>query len=557
MPVNYVAEDAHGNESSFDENHLLSELKAAGHDAQNTTPDGRSLIMGVPDAKGNTVQYNVPIDKALESLGYHIKSATPANSEKAINSNWGAMLQSLPDDDSVRQHFLADKLAKQGLPNDNIIGSGNDWHFYDPQTHKWHQITEEPRIDNATGAKSAALALPHIVGSTLGGIGGGLGGLAAGMGIGAVPGAIAGTALGGAAGEALRQGGLSLADEDYRHAVEGNLGASALNVAKTGGIDAAAHGIMRGAGALVPNSVKALPGQVVGKGMAYLGKGIKNTAKGIADAKLGTDVVAGFNPLTQTASLATDAAQIPAGAAKFAVEGAKATGNSPAARSVIGPQMGDALAEGAEKLGVKRAPSGWSEKIMAKSEEAAQRMAGQPKTPEQIVPNARDYLGNAVARRRAGAVVDATPGLEKSMAEEAAAGERLAGQYGIQGEEARAIGAGQGRDYREGLLRKELGADEGKKYAGNWGDALGGTIHGLGQVGKGGAAVINGATRAGLRTIQGAGAGIEGLGVGIHGASTLGGPLGVQTGVGQALRIGDTALEKKLRDYYRRLTTKP
>jgi hypothetical protein len=214
--------------------------------------------------------------------------------------------------------------------------------------------------------------------------------------------------------------------------------------------------------------------------------------------------------------------------------------------------MGDALAEGAEKLGAKRAPSSWAARTMAKSEDAAAALGGEAPPAERVVPNARDYLGNAVARGRAGAVVDADPEIAKAIAEETAAGQRMAGKYGIEGEDARAIGAGQGRDYREGVL-----SEEAKKYANNWGDKLGGAIHGAGQVGKGVNAAINSATRAGLRGAQGLGSGLETAGVLTHGASTLGAPVAVQQAAGQGLRLGDTALEKKLRDYYRRLTTKP
>lgn len=548
MPVNYTAQDADGNEMTFDAQHLLSELKAAGYDAQNTSADGRSLIMGEPDAKGNVVQYNVPVEKAMESLGYYVKAAMPKNSDQAINPQWGAMVQSLPNDDVTRQHFIEHKLAKQGLPNQNVIGSGNEWHFYDPETHKWHQVTEEPKISNKTGLYSAALAAPHVIGSTLGGIAG----AAAGGGVASIPAGLAGTAAGGMGGEALRQAGLSLYDPEYRAAVEENMGNTVGNVAMTGGVDAAAHGVMRGLGAVVPKSVAQFPGQVVGKGMAHAGTLIRKAAGGIADSKFMTGLSSGLNPVFGSPAIAADLLEAPAIAAKGAIQGAKSLGNSPGARSVMGPRLGDALAEGAEEISVKRAPSGWAQQAMADTERGASNMTGHLTTPETVAPNVRDFLGNTVARGRAKATFNANPALRQTMAEETEAGARMAGQYGIEGEEARAIGAGQGRDFMNNFVREEA-----KKYPNNVGDTVGGLLHGASQVGKGANAVINQATRAGLRTVQGLGGAMEGAGVALHGGATLGAPAAAQSVISQGLRGGETEAEKKIRDYYRRSALKP
>jgi len=548
MPVNFTAQDEHGNESTFDAQHLLSELKAAGYDAQNTSADGRSLIMGEPDAKGNVVQYNVPVEKAMESLGYYVKSALPKNSQPAINPEWGAMVNSLPDDDDTRRHFIEHKLDRQGLPNQQVIGSGNEWHFYDPESHKWHQVTEAPKISNRTGMYSAALAAPHVIGSTLGGIAGG----AAGAGAASIPLGIAGTAAGGMGGEALRQAGLSLYDPDYKTAVEENPGSSLGNVAMTGGIDAAAHGIMRGVGAAIPQSIAQLPGQVIGKGVANAGTLVRRGAKAIADSKFMTGMASGLNPVFGSPAIAADLMEAPAIAAKGLVQGSKSLGNSSMGRKVLGPQIGDALAEGAEEISAKRAPTGWAQKAMADTEKGASNITGHQMTPEATAPNIRDYLGNAVARGRAKAAFNADPELGKAMSEETEAGLRMARQYGIEGEEARAIGAGQGRDYMNNFVREEA-----KKYPNNIGDTVGGLFHGASQVGKGANALMNQTTRAGLRTVQGLGAGMEGAGVALHGGATLGAPAATQAVLSQGLRAGETEAQKKIRDYYRRTSINP
>jgi len=548
MPVNFTAQDEQGNESTFDAQHLLSELSAAGYDAQNTSADGRSILMGEPDAKGNVVQYNVPVEDAMKSLGYYVKSALPKASEQAINPEWGALVQSLPNDDDTRRHFIESKLGKQGLPNQQVIGSGNEWHFYDPASQKWHQVTEEPKISNKTGLISAALAAPHVIGSTLGGIGG----AAAGAGLGSIPMGIAGTAAGGMAGESLRQAGLSMYDPEYKSAVTENPGSSLGNVALTGGIDAAAHGVMRGAGALMPKSIAQLPGQVIGKGMANLGTLTRKAAGKIADSKLMTGFSTAFNPVLGQPAIAADVLELPAIAAKGIVAGGKALGNSTAGRRVLGPQLGDAIAEEAGEISAKRAPTGWAQKAMAGTEEGASNMTGHRMTPEATAPNVRDFLGNAVARSRAKATFDASPELGKAMSEETAAGLKTAGQYGIEGEEARAIGAGQGRDYVNNYLRQEA-----KKYPSNWGDTVGGVVHGVGQVGKGANAVMNQATRTGLRAVQGVGGAMEGAGVAIHGGATLGAPAASQSMLSQGLRAGENEADKRIRDYYRRTHLNP
>jgi len=258
-----VKHQGQGDAERVDNAHVMQELGRMGYNPQNMSPDGQTVTL--VDANG---PYEVPVQKALENLGYQVSeiSVMPeASNFDGISAQLRLGVAKMPND-IMRQQYLEQHLREQGIPNPKVVGSGRDWHMYDPETSKYKALTNTPEWDGYDAAE-AAIELPRVLGGALGGVGAGLLGLPSGPG--AIAAAAAGVGAGGAAADTAVRALLAGIDPAYKTISEENLGAHGKDIGINAAIDTATMGLLKGGGQVLSKMgpVGGAANQVINQGV--------------------------------------------------------------------------------------------------------------------------------------------------------------------------------------------------------------------------------------------------------------------------------------------------
>ncbi len=489
MPALDYTVEKDGQTDVMDDGHIMTQFQQAGYPVQGVSADGMYLIGQDPAGpKGQpSPQYKVPITKALGTLGYNVKGAQPIKSDDStVEPMLSGMVSQMPSDDNMRKAYIEHTLKSRGVDNPQVMGHGNDWHVYNPNTQQWAQLSKSPGMDMA-GVASAGLALPHMLGALAGGTAGAL----AGSGVASVPLAAGGAALGSAAGSALEQLAMAKLDPDYAAVLPGHMSEVATGALKDAGLDAAGEGVgaplAKVAGRMLQPAVDLAGGALDGAG-SLIAKGAGKLAGSDSAVNLATDFVnpiPGVNTLGQVAQ----GLQLPQDLVRV---GAKAPGFL-ASNKVTAPLFSE---ENQGLLG------GITDALHAQGN------------------NAEGILGGLVGGRakKAAAAYLADPAAQQAESE-AANGAMLMGQkYGITDEDAlHELASGMAGDYRKQEIQRLMtqGSEEG-----NWGHQLGKVLDQAGAAGQGLQAVANASTRGVLRAAQGAGIAAQGVGKAIGPATS-------------------------------------
>lgn len=484
--MDFHVENQQGHAGVVDDDHVLSQLKQMGYPVAGISADGMHVTFNDPQQG----QYQVKTQDALKEMGWNVKSMLPSSPDyDNIQSSWRAGIESLPQDDDMRKAYLEAKLRRQGIQDPSIVGTGSDWHVFNPQTSQWIALTNKPGIDTSDLAEVAAAA-PHFLGSALGGTAGGALGTGLGGPVGSVAGAAVGAGLGGAGGDALERYAMSRFDPEYRQIASQHFGDVAKDVAKTGGMDALTFGGLKALGLASPALRTMIAKGPVSTGLKTLGAATEGAgalagggAKALAGSPGASEFAANFVPGLGDAMNVGELAQLPGSA----VRAIPRTLNWLGSNEVVAPLFGD---EGAAGL----------------------------RSAAEAIAKPRAGMGPSTAQTFARALGGAE---ESSTVQEA--GNALGNLF--------EKGAGW------------AGYPEGGEAAGRFGEALGRSAGHLENVGRGVTRTGVGAFRMGMRGVQGVGRGAQMIGAGARNLGTMAQPLEVPA----AARYGVGKAEEALR----------
>jgi hypothetical protein len=391
---------ADGQDHSIDSTYLFNTLAQEGANPVKISPDG--LTVTLRDAEGD---YDVKAQDILKDKGWQVKGVAPvAPVTDHAKPEWRAAVSQLQDD-TMREAYIRGQVQKLGVENPVVVGSGRDWHVFNPATGQWVAATNSPDWDS-TDLVEGGLMGARAAGSVLGGI---AGTLAAGPGAGTA----AGAGLGGMATDVGMKTALGAMDPDFAELEMANLPKVGAHVAAGGALDAVTGGV----GKFLPG-IGSRVAQGTGAALETAGKGVSALA-GLAKKPLAADILGGV--AAPNASLGAFGAQIPAGAVKSIPRAAE--------------WAGEKLAQGAESLGAKGFGSGlvddlwmaggkmadWGRKIgtprgaPSPLQAYTARMAGKDTTTR--TATTQDVLGNLAEEyvpsqaRRAAAMGDALEGM--------------------------------------------------------------------------------------------------------------------------------------------------
>ncbi len=488
--LDFSVENQQGQSAVVDDDHVLSQLKGMGYPVAGVSADGQHITFQDPQ-KG---QYQVKTQDALKEMGWTVKGAMPSNPDyENIQHEMRLGIESLPKDDDMRKAYIEAKLRRGGIADPQLVGNGSDWHVFNPQTSQWIALTNKPGFDTSDLVEAGA-GLPHFLGSALGGTAGGTLGSLGGP-VGSVAGAAGGAGLGGGLGDTLEKYLVSKVDPDYKQVASQHMGDMATDVLKTGGLDAATFGGLKALGLASPALRTLISKGPVSSGLKGLGAATEGAgflagrpAGMLASSPAASEMAANFVPGLGDALNGAEMARLP-GAGLRAIPRAL---NWLGSNEVVSPLFGEEGAAGlrglAEEVGSSRAGSATQEAV----EGISKALGGSG--PNSTVQQARNVGGN--------------------LFEKAAHG---------------------------------LGYPEAAAGAGKAGEAFGGALGHLENVGTGVTRMGSGLFRAGLRGVQGAGRGLEGAGGLLRNAATIAQPLEVPALTRYGLGRGSEEVQRRLR----------
>lgn len=317
MTLEFKVESQDG-ATSLTSNDIAQAFQAQGFQQATLSPDGQTIHL--VDASGGTAELNVP-----EFVGGKSKvlSMTPVEGlvdTSMVDPGLRASIGALGNHNDLKQLYLQGQLREKGFKDAKVVGSGDDFYFFNPETGKYSALTNKPGFDFSDAAgfiPKAAETVLGIGGSIAGGLGLGAIGAATGTGLlpgaGTVAGGIAGgslgSAIGGATGRQMFDSAAQLLNPDlmpYMNSEEfmsgrnreavfdaaggalGGVGSAFLPKLMSKGVASTA---LSKAGGAVEKT-----GDIIGKGAAYLGseEALPRIARGISE---------GFVPITGQAQI--------------------------------------------------------------------------------------------------------------------------------------------------------------------------------------------------------------------------------------------------------------
>lgn len=471
---------------------IFQQLAQQGYQPLQVSADGQQVTM--QDQQG---QYQMPMAAVLNNLGMpQIVGGKPLDADyEHADPMWRALVTKLPDDDQRRQ-VLTQILQQRGIENPTLMGSGRDWHVYNPTNNSWIGMTNHPDWDK-TDLVEAGLEIPRIAASGL------AGGAATTMSGGNPLAGMAGAAAGGGAADALERGALAMLSPEYRSVVGQNPGANASDLVKNMAWDAAGMG----AGKLAGKGLSRLTGGLAeeaapisammrgGGAATRVGGELAHGAASLVDKPVGRELGAAFLPGLAEAQGVGMLAEAPAWLARKGAQGIGALGESGTLQRNL-PRAADAL-------------SGFSERLLRnRAGQAAptlmQRMSGKPLMQGAThTLDARNVMGNGAE--------SITSRVRQMMGKGAAPEElrdalqgayRESRRYGLNPAESARIGRQAAQDFQGQYMRA---TDPVTRRAGQLGEKAGEYMNLAEEAGGHLGRVASGVAGAGIKSVKGLG----------------------------------------------------
>lgn len=450
---------------------VFQTLAEQGFNPTAVSPDGQMVTM--QDGQG---EYQTPMSAVLNNLGMgQMVGMKPLDADySSADPMWRALVHKLPNDND-RRAVLQQILQQRGVQNPTIVGSGRDWHVFNPEGNYWVGLTNNPEWD-ATDLVEAGLEAPRFVAS-------GLAGGAAAAGTGGNPFAgMAGAAAGGGAVDAMERGALAFFSPEYRQHLSQNPGATAADIAKGMAFDAAGMGIGKLAGKALGRATggmatEAAPLSALARGGGTAGRvggELTETMAGALDGPVMSDLATSFVPGAAEAQGLGYLMEAPAWLARNSAKGIDKLGG--AVEGAL-PRVGQGLKNVAGRMTQPRGniPAGDTRNVVGNVMEGGMARARSAMGHGPHAEEMYDYWRRAsVAARKAGA----------SPNEARAAGDRAAQEF-------------EGRFMR--------GSDPATRAAGNAGEKLGEYMNLAEEGGRNLGRVAVGGVRLGLKGVKTAG----------------------------------------------------
>jgi hypothetical protein len=264
------------NSGTFSLDTVVETLGSEGVPIAGLSADGFTAFVQNPD--GNLTP--TPITQLLSNAGYNLMAAKPQGTNfERVDPELRFLVDRFSDDDK-KQAFLQQHLASNGVPNAQVMGSGSDWHYFDPNSKSWFALTNKPGMDFSDFAEYGPQVAKGVLG-TVGALGAGTLGLAGGP-AGAGAAAVAGGGGAAAAGEGLLQALGAGMSQDFRNTQD------VANVAsKVGG-----EALLGGATSLLPG------GAFAAQGLRTAGRTVPSVLRAAETA----NKVLGSGPISRTAA---------------------------------------------------------------------------------------------------------------------------------------------------------------------------------------------------------------------------------------------------------------
>ncbi len=498
--LSYEYLDDEGNTQNVSTKDIENDLAAGGYQLAGRSEDGSNIVVEIDGQK-----YDTNLADFVNAQYGKINAVKPDEGMidyDGLNLGWRTGIDSLPNDDNYKRSFLEGKLKNvAGVEDPKLVGSGDDWYYFNPQLGKYQALTNKPGLDmsDAFGfLPTAAKALGSGIGMGMGATAG-----AAAGGIGAVPGGAFGAAAGSQVASAGITGIGALADPEFRDSIKKNFGneESMANILRQKAVEVPLDAALGGLAQKIPGIKNYLEKGLVsrfGKGVgtgAEIGGSALNKAAKLADNPIGGSIVSGFGPAGQV-SAAGVVGELP----EMAIKGMTGGG------AKLANKVGDYASARAWDLGTQRAT-----KPVAKTwDKIAEGSA-----------SVRDFLTGPMRKRQAASPIDTT--IENVAS-------KLGGAPAANSAGARDI---LGNLAEEGMKRardplSKVGVnvtERAVKNAARFGEMSGAGVENLAKLGRGLQAPIDAASRGAIKGARGLGAATEAAGTGLRRASTLAGPL--------------------------------
>ena len=318
--------------TSVTSNDIAQAFQQKGYQQATLSPDGQTLHL--VDGSGGSAEVNIP-----EFVGGKGKVLSMGPVEGLVDydmldSGLRSSVSALGSHNDLKQLYLQGQLRDKGIKDAKVVGSGDDFYFFNPQTGKYSALTNRPGFDwsDVSGfVPKAAETTLGIGGSIAGGLGLGAIGAATGTGLlpgagtlaGGIAGSSLGSAIGGATGRQMFDSAATMINPDLAPFMNSEEFLAGRN---REALFDAAGGALGGAGAaLLPKLMNTgiastaiskagagveKTGDVIGRGAAYLGseEALPRIFRGVSE---------GFVPITGQAQIPALAARagelIPAG----------------------------------------------------------------------------------------------------------------------------------------------------------------------------------------------------------------------------------------------------
>lgn len=192
---------------------LAQQFLKAGAKNASVTPDGTTIH--ISDNQGGVRELD--IKQLLEAQGNQVafKPLGEAVDYDSVDPSYARKLELIGNDETSRQLLLKGQLASKGINDAKIVGSGDDYFYFDPATNKYKALTNKPGMDMSDVQR----LIPSVV-TGASSLAGGLFGAAGGAGLMSIPAGAAGAAGGGMVARNLMKSAEGVFDPEYKKTLD-------------------------------------------------------------------------------------------------------------------------------------------------------------------------------------------------------------------------------------------------------------------------------------------------------------------------------------------------
>ena len=277
MSLEFTVEGPDGVET-MGANDLAQAFQSQGYQSVSLAQDGQTMT--VTDPQGGSAEINISEYLASKGKVTGMRPDSAMVNYDMVDNGARRGIAALGNHEDLKKLYLQAHLRDNDMGDAKVVGSGDDFYFFDPKSGKYHALTNKPGLDMADANEFGVDALENalgIGGSLAGGIGGGAAGSAVGP-LGTIVGGAAGSAAGGAVGRGMFDMGAAALDPNLRKLI----GSEEFQTGrvKQAGWDAVGGGLAGGLGAIAPKLLNTGIASSAAKGAGSAAEGVGGAVAG-------------------------------------------------------------------------------------------------------------------------------------------------------------------------------------------------------------------------------------------------------------------------------------